>query len=50
MVVKRDGGHKKVTRNNTCDVVAKDVGFDYDNNYMMRLIYVIHLYVLEYYL
>ncbi|KAF5805938.1 putative transcription factor & chromatin remodeling ARID family [Helianthus annuus] len=32
MVVKREGGHMRVTENNLWAVVAKDMGFDYHDS------------------
>ncbi|MFS8023177.1 putative transcription factor & chromatin remodeling ARID family [Helianthus anomalus] len=49
MVVKRDGGHKKVSESDTWTVVTKDLGFDYNDGYMMRITNVMYLNVLEYY-
>ncbi|MFS7927992.1 putative transcription factor & chromatin remodeling ARID family [Helianthus anomalus] len=49
MVVKRDGGYKNVTSNNIWAVVAKDMGYDYDDGELMRIIFVMYLDVLVYY-
>ncbi|KAJ0780502.1 putative transcription factor & chromatin remodeling ARID family [Helianthus annuus] len=49
MVVKRDGGHTIVTSNNTWVVVAKDIGFYYNDGELMRIAYAMYLDVLEYY-
>ncbi|KAF5789226.1 putative transcription factor & chromatin remodeling ARID family [Helianthus annuus] len=49
MVVKRDGGHRIVTSNNTWAVVAKDIGFDYNDGELMRIAYAMYLDVLENY-
>ncbi|MFS8012448.1 putative transcription factor & chromatin remodeling ARID family [Helianthus anomalus] len=43
MVVKRDGGHKKFSESDTWTVVDKDLGFDYNDGYMMRITYVMYL-------
>ncbi|KAM0039357.1 putative transcription factor & chromatin remodeling ARID family [Helianthus debilis subsp. tardiflorus] len=39
MVVKREGGHMNVTSNNLWVVAAKDMGFDYQDGELMRLMY-----------
>ncbi|KAF5801236.1 putative transcription factor & chromatin remodeling ARID family [Helianthus annuus] len=49
MVVKREGRHKNVTSNNLWAVVAKDMGFDYQDGEFMRLMYEMYLNVLVYY-
>ncbi|KAJ0545783.1 putative transcription factor & chromatin remodeling ARID family [Helianthus annuus] len=49
MVVKREGGHRNVTANNLWVVVAKDMGFDYQDGEFMRLMYAMYLDVLVYY-
>ncbi|KAM0047263.1 putative transcription factor & chromatin remodeling ARID family [Helianthus debilis subsp. tardiflorus] len=49
MVVKREGGHRRVTENNMWVVVAKDMGFDYHDGEFMRLMYAMYLDVLVYY-
>ncbi|MFS7911890.1 putative transcription factor & chromatin remodeling ARID family [Helianthus anomalus] len=49
VVVKRDGGHRIVTSNNTWAVVAKDIDFDYNDGDLMRIAYAMCLDVLEYY-
>ncbi|KAJ0698474.1 putative transcription factor & chromatin remodeling ARID family [Helianthus annuus] len=49
MIVKREGGHRRITKNNMWDMVAKDIGFDYNEGVYMRLIYAMYLDVLVYY-
>ncbi|KAF5819033.1 putative transcription factor & chromatin remodeling ARID family [Helianthus annuus] len=49
MVVKREGGNRNVTSNNLWVVVAKDMGFDYQDGEFMRLMYTMYLDVLVYY-
>ncbi|KAJ0853686.1 putative transcription factor interactor and regulator CCHC(Zn) family [Helianthus annuus] len=49
MVVKRDGGYKNVTANNLWAVVAKDMGYDYNDGELMRIIFAMYLDVLVYY-
>ncbi|KAM0000128.1 putative transcription factor & chromatin remodeling ARID family [Helianthus debilis subsp. tardiflorus] len=49
MVVKREGGHMNVTSNNLWVVAAKDMGFDYQDGELMRLMYEMYLDVLVYY-
>ncbi|KAM0043962.1 putative transcription factor & chromatin remodeling ARID family [Helianthus debilis subsp. tardiflorus] len=49
MVVKLDGGYKNVTSNNPWVVVAKDMGYDYDDCELMRIMYAVYLDVLVYY-
>ncbi|KAF5823421.1 putative transcription factor & chromatin remodeling ARID family [Helianthus annuus] len=49
MVVKREGGHRRITENNIWAMVAKDMGFDYNEGEYMRLIYAMYLDVLVYY-
>ncbi|KAJ0694559.1 putative transcription factor & chromatin remodeling ARID family [Helianthus annuus] len=49
MVVKRDGGYKTVTNNNLWEVVAKDMGYDYNDRELMRIMYAMYLDVLVYY-
>ncbi|KAM0012227.1 putative transcription factor & chromatin remodeling ARID family [Helianthus debilis subsp. tardiflorus] len=49
LVVKREGGHRNVTENNLWVVVAKDMGFKYQDGEFMRLMYAMYLEVLVYY-
>ncbi|KAM0026530.1 putative transcription factor & chromatin remodeling ARID family [Helianthus debilis subsp. tardiflorus] len=49
LVVKREGGHRNVTENNLWAVVAKDMGFEYQDGEFMRLMYAMYLDVLVYY-
>ncbi|KAJ0814189.1 putative transcription factor & chromatin remodeling ARID family [Helianthus annuus] len=49
MVIKREGGQRRVTENNMWAMVAKDMGFDYHDGEFMRLIYAMYLDVLVYY-
>ncbi|KAJ0798694.1 putative transcription factor interactor and regulator CCHC(Zn) family [Helianthus annuus] len=45
----KEGGHRGVTENNLWPKVAKDMGFEYSDGELMRLIYVMYLDVLVYY-
>ncbi|MFS7997422.1 putative transcription factor & chromatin remodeling ARID family [Helianthus anomalus] len=49
LMVKRDGGNRNVTDNNLWDVVAKDMGYEYDDGEFMRIMYAMYLNVLVYY-
>ncbi|MFS7899071.1 putative transcription factor & chromatin remodeling ARID family [Helianthus anomalus] len=49
MVVKREGGHRRVTENGMWAMIAKDIGFEYEDGEYMRLIYAMYLDVLVYY-
>ncbi|KAJ0693746.1 putative transcription factor & chromatin remodeling ARID family [Helianthus annuus] len=49
MVVKRDGGHKNFTSNNLWALVATDMGYDYGDGELMRIMYAMYLDVLVYY-
>ncbi|KAJ0792960.1 putative transcription factor & chromatin remodeling ARID family [Helianthus annuus] len=49
VVVKQEGGHKNVTSNNLWAVVAKDMGYDYSDGELMRIMYAMYLDVLVYY-
>ncbi|KAJ0438152.1 putative transcription factor & chromatin remodeling ARID family [Helianthus annuus] len=49
MIVKREGGHRRVTENNMWVMVAKDMGFNYNEGEFMRLMYAMYLDVLVYY-
>ncbi|KAJ0923604.1 putative transcription factor & chromatin remodeling ARID family [Helianthus annuus] len=49
MVVKREGGHRRITENGMWAMIAKDIGFEYEDGEYMRLIYVMYLDVLVYY-
>ncbi|KAJ0717217.1 putative transferase, protein kinase RLK-Pelle-RLCK-VIIa-2 family [Helianthus annuus] len=49
LVVEREGGHRQVTENNLWAMVAKDMGFEYSDGELMRLIYAMYLDVLVYY-
>ncbi|KAM0053353.1 putative transcription factor & chromatin remodeling ARID family [Helianthus debilis subsp. tardiflorus] len=49
MAVKREGGHRRITENNMWAVIARDIGFEYDEGEYMRLIYSMYLDVLIYY-
>ncbi|MFS7974419.1 putative transcription factor & chromatin remodeling ARID family [Helianthus anomalus] len=46
MVVKRDGGYKNVTDNNLWAVVENDMGYDYGDGELMRIMYAMYLDVL----
>ncbi|MFS7911468.1 putative transcription factor & chromatin remodeling ARID family [Helianthus anomalus] len=49
VVVKREDGHKNVTTNNLRVVISKDMGYDYGDGELMRIMYVMYLDVLVYY-
>ncbi|KAJ0578096.1 putative transcription factor & chromatin remodeling ARID family [Helianthus annuus] len=49
MAVKREGGHRRITENDMWAVIARDIGFKYDEGEYMRLIYAMYLDVLVYY-
>ncbi|MFS8010111.1 putative transcription factor & chromatin remodeling ARID family [Helianthus anomalus] len=49
MAVKREGGHQRITENNMWAMIARDIGFEYDEGEYMRLIYAMYLDVLIYY-
>ncbi|KAF5798965.1 putative transcription factor & chromatin remodeling ARID family [Helianthus annuus] len=49
VVVKREGGHKNVTSNNLWALAAKDMGYDYNDGELMRIMYAMYLDVLVYY-
>ncbi|KAJ0817508.1 putative transcription factor & chromatin remodeling ARID family [Helianthus annuus] len=49
MVVKRDGWYKNVTTNNLLAVVAKDMGYDYNDGELMRIMFAMYLDVQVYY-
>ncbi|KAF5780513.1 putative transcription factor interactor and regulator CCHC(Zn) family [Helianthus annuus] len=46
--IEKEGGHRSVTENNLWPKVAKDMGFEYCDGELMRLIYVMYLDVLVY--
>ncbi|KAJ0770876.1 putative transcription factor & chromatin remodeling ARID family [Helianthus annuus] len=49
MVVNREDGHRRITENNMWAMIAKDMGFDYNEGEFMRLMYAMYLDVLVYY-
>ncbi|MFS7958484.1 putative transcription factor interactor and regulator CCHC(Zn) family [Helianthus anomalus] len=49
MAVKREGGHRRITDNGMWAMIAKDIGFEYEDGEYMRLIYAMYLDVLVYY-
>ncbi|KAJ0772309.1 putative transcription factor & chromatin remodeling ARID family [Helianthus annuus] len=49
ITVERDGGYRCVTNDNLWPVVAKDLGYDYQDGEYMRIIYAMYLDVLAYY-
>ncbi|KAJ0447789.1 putative transcription factor interactor and regulator ARID family [Helianthus annuus] len=49
MAVKREGGHRRVTENGIWAMIAKDIGFEFEDGEYMRLIYAMYLDVLVYY-
>ncbi|MFS7901104.1 putative transcription factor & chromatin remodeling ARID family [Helianthus anomalus] len=46
---KREGGHRRITDNHMWEVIAKDMGLDYNDAELMRLMYAMYLDVLVYY-
>ncbi|KAF5802389.1 putative transcription factor & chromatin remodeling ARID family [Helianthus annuus] len=48
MIVKREGGHRTVTSNNLWAMVSKDMGHDYEDDYV-RILYAMYLDVIIYY-
>ncbi|KAJ0756597.1 putative transcription factor & chromatin remodeling ARID family [Helianthus annuus] len=49
ILVARDGGYREVTTENTWPIIAKDLGFGYEDGDYMRIVYAMYLDVLEYY-
>ncbi|KAF5808784.1 putative transcription factor & chromatin remodeling ARID family [Helianthus annuus] len=49
LVIEKEGGHRQVTENNLWPMVAKDIGFEYSDGELMRLMYAMYLDVLIYY-
>ncbi|KAF5809289.1 putative transcription factor & chromatin remodeling ARID family [Helianthus annuus] len=49
LVIEREGGHQKVTENNLWPMIAKEIGFEYSEGELMRLMYAMYLDVLVYY-
>ncbi|KAJ0570312.1 putative transcription factor & chromatin remodeling ARID family [Helianthus annuus] len=49
LAVKREGGHRHITDNHMWAVIAKDMGLDYNDAELMRLMYAMYLDVLVYY-
>ncbi|KAJ0540805.1 putative transcription factor & chromatin remodeling ARID family [Helianthus annuus] len=49
LVIKREGGHRQVTDNNLWPMIAKEIGFEYSDGELMRLMYAMYLDVLVYY-
>ncbi|KAJ0921482.1 putative transcription factor & chromatin remodeling ARID family [Helianthus annuus] len=45
----KEGGHRNITESNLWPKVAKDLGFEYSDGELIRLIYVMYLDVLVYY-
>ncbi|KAF5783103.1 putative transcription factor & chromatin remodeling ARID family [Helianthus annuus] len=48
MIVERDGGYRSVTDDNLWPVIAKDMGYEYQDREYMRIIYAMYLDVLVY--
>ncbi|KAL9999367.1 putative transcription factor & chromatin remodeling ARID family [Helianthus debilis subsp. tardiflorus] len=48
ILVIRDGGYRDVTTDNTWPIIAKDLGFEYQDGDYMRIIYSMYLDVMEY--
>ncbi|KAM0023356.1 putative transcription factor & chromatin remodeling ARID family [Helianthus debilis subsp. tardiflorus] len=49
VLVKKDGGYRSVTSDNLWPVIAKGLGYDYQDGEYMRIIYAMYLDVLVYY-
>ncbi|KAF5761951.1 putative transcription factor interactor and regulator CCHC(Zn) family [Helianthus annuus] len=49
ILVARDGGYREVTTENTWPIIARDLGFGYEDGDYMRIVYAMYLDVLEYY-
>ncbi|KAJ0678364.1 putative transcription factor interactor and regulator CCHC(Zn) family [Helianthus annuus] len=49
LAVKREGGHRRVTDNHMWAMISKDMGLDYNDGELMRLMYAMYLDVLVYY-
>ncbi|KAL9997783.1 putative transcription factor & chromatin remodeling ARID family [Helianthus debilis subsp. tardiflorus] len=49
LAVKREGGQRRVTDNHMWAVISKDMGLDYNDGELMRLMYAMYLDVLVYY-
>ncbi|KAJ0716396.1 putative transcription factor & chromatin remodeling ARID family [Helianthus annuus] len=49
ILVASDGGYREVTNENTWPIIAKDLGFGYEDADYMRIVYAMYLDVLEYY-
>ncbi|KAF5808785.1 putative transcription factor & chromatin remodeling ARID family [Helianthus annuus] len=49
LVVKREGGDRRVTDNHMWAVISKDMGLEYNDGELMRLMYAMYLDVLVYY-
>ncbi|MFS8030543.1 putative transcription factor & chromatin remodeling ARID family [Helianthus anomalus] len=49
ILVARDGGYREVTTENTWPIIARDLGFGYEDGDYMRMVYAMYLDVLEYY-
>ncbi|KAJ0672864.1 putative transcription factor & chromatin remodeling ARID family [Helianthus annuus] len=47
--VKRDGGYKNITSNNTWAMIAKDIGYEYHDGEFIRIMHAMYLDVLVYY-
>ncbi|KAJ0790282.1 putative transcription factor interactor and regulator CCHC(Zn) family [Helianthus annuus] len=49
LIVEREGGHRCITENNMWPMIAKEMGFEYAEGELMRLVYTMYLDVLVYY-
>ncbi|MFS7901149.1 putative transcription factor & chromatin remodeling ARID family [Helianthus anomalus] len=49
ILVIRDGGYREITTDNTWPIIAKDLGFEYQDRDYIRIVYAMYLDVLEYY-
>ncbi|KAJ0553888.1 putative transcription factor & chromatin remodeling ARID family [Helianthus annuus] len=49
LIIEREGGHRYVTENNIWPMIAKEMGFEYSDGELMRLVYMMYLDVLVYY-
>ncbi|KAJ0559633.1 putative transcription factor & chromatin remodeling ARID family [Helianthus annuus] len=43
LITEREGGHRVVTENNLWPMIAKEMGFEYNEGELMRLVYAMYL-------
>ncbi|KAF5784493.1 putative transcription factor interactor and regulator CCHC(Zn) family [Helianthus annuus] len=49
LIIEREGGYRYVTENNIWPMIAKEMGFEYSDGELIRLVYMMYLDVLVYY-